>query len=56
MPPGPDHQDRYGWRSHRRDSGWLPVPRQAAAASMALGLLVAMSLRDVRRYLNIRKM
>jgi uncharacterized protein DUF6893 len=27
-----------------------------AAASLALGLLVAMSLRDVRRYLKIRKM
>jgi hypothetical protein len=27
-----------------------------AAASMALGLLVVMSLRDVRRYLKIRKM
>lgn len=27
-----------------------------AATSMALGLLVAMSLPDVRRYLKIRKM
>jgi hypothetical protein len=39
-----------------RTLGYITAVTTAAAAAAALGLLAAMSMPDIRRYLKIRKM